>query len=75
MTSTIQKRKTPLDNRTEQTPKAQTPKPCRRCRRTIQKGERYHLVLGQRSGHWKALITCSECHGELAIAKAKEAQS
>lgn len=59
------KRNGPLANRTEQTPKAQTPKTCRRCKRTINKGERYHLVLGQRSYKWKTLITCSECHGEL----------
>ena len=55
----------PLANRTEQTPKAQTPKTCRRCERTIEKGERYHLVLGQRGSQWKAIVRCSECHGAL----------
>ena len=64
----------PLANRMEQTPKAQTPKTCRRCKRTIQKGERYHLTLGQRGSQWKSIIRCSECHGALS-AKEKGANS
>ncbi len=52
----------PLENRMERTPKAKTPQTCRRCKRTIPKGERYHLVIGQRGTVWKYLISCSECH-------------
>lgn len=51
----------PLALRRETYPKAKRDNQCRKCRRTILKGEHYNLVIGSRDGVWKALVTCLNC--------------